>query len=218
MILLRSFFKYFLVVLSHLITINASGQKKSAPAATWVMPGISYQLTPKFRLFTQLGISDYQHMKYVFTQGFIDLNKHVSVSAGHFYLQSNGISRFSEHDIVVAAVFSRSFGKLVLDDRNMFRKVMITNNPGDIIYRNRVRASYPFSFHSETGTFYLFDEGYYSTNKGLWSRNRIGSGMSYNIFRQMNLDVSYILQDDIFSGKTHLIFMQLTVNLKRKRS
>lgn len=213
-----SFCKRFLVVAAILIAIHASAQENYIQTATWIMPGISWTYSNKMRLFTQVGINDYQDMAYVFTQGFYSLNKHITVSAGHSYLQSDGSVNFRQHDILAAAAFSHSFGKIIVEDRNMFKKMLISNNPSTHVYRNRIRAGYPFSLYSNKGSIYVVDEGYYSLDNGRWSRNRIGLGINYTLSQNINLDVSYLRQKDVISGRINLIFIQLTSDFQSKKT
>ena len=177
------------------------------------MPGVSWQVNNKVRLFAQFGLNGPQHMSYLYTQGFVSLNKYITVSAGHSFFQSNGINSFQEHDLIAAVTFSKSFGKLTFEDRNMVRMNMIDKSAAAYTYRNRIRVLYPFSVISHAGSIYLMDEGFYSMNRGLWSRNRVGVGMSYAVFKALNVDVTYLQQDDGFNGRTNLVFLQLTTNL-----
>jgi hypothetical protein len=210
---------WLLILAAILPSLRATGQNKETPTASWLMPGISYQVSSKLRWLTQVGLNQEQEAKFVYTQGFVELNKHVIVNAGYFFFlsQAGSTKSYMEHDAVAAATYTVPVGKLVVDDRNMLLGVFANNGRQQYFYRNRVRLSFPFTLYSNAARVYLFDEGYYSLNKGLWSRNRAGGGVSYNFSKFINVDVSYLHQRDAFSGRINLIFVQLTLNLYRKQ-
>ena len=190
----------------------SKAQTPGTPTATWIMPGVSYQWTPKLRLLDQVGINPSQHAQFNFAQAFFDLNKHVTLYGGyfHYHASDNG---YVENDALIGALYNTHIGKILVDDRNMLNLIYPVQGTQKSYYRNRIRFSYPFTIASHPAKVYTFDEGYYLFDAHRLSRNRAAAGMSYSASKLLTADLSYWRQSDHYTGSINLFFVQLTVNL-----
>ena len=208
------------ILFSGALFSSIGSRAQNAPTATWLMPGVSYQVSSKWRLLEQFGINPSQHSQFNFAQGFYDLNKNLSLNAGYFLFRASSLNgrSYAENDALLGATLSTSAGRFVIDDRNMLNIVFPNVSQRKNFYRNRLRVTYPFSFYSHIAKVYVFDEGYYFINKGQWSRNRSAAGVNYSLDRSVSLDLSYWRQSDHYSGDINLFFVQLTLNLFHKKT
>ena len=161
-----------------LTVFTCKAQNSGTPTNTWVMPGVSYQVSPKLRLESQLGLNEPQHSRFIFTQGFYQLDDHFSLNAGYFLYQAPVISneRYMENDGLLGISYAVNVAKFVIDDRNMLNAVYPNLIPDKYFYRNRVRVTLPFMFQSNIAKIYAFDEGYYYFKRGRLSRKQGCSG------------------------------------------
>jgi Protein of unknown function (DUF2490) len=201
------------------ICLQCSGQEKNLPPTVWTLPGVSYQVSPKFSLLDQLGYNSYQRSKIIFTQGFYQANKYLSIGSGYlFFIEPVANKRdYVEHDVVNTLTVTIPISHFILEDRNMLLNTF-SDAAKDHFYRNRMRLSFPFKVDSNSIKIYAYNEEYYFTNDGRWSRNRIGTGCGYDLTTRVNLDVSYVRQKDIFSGNLNLVFVMLTIQIKRGKA
>jgi len=211
---------YQSILFSGVLFSSISSRAQNTPTATWLMPGVSYQASSKWRLLDQFGINPSQHSQFNFAQGFYDLNKNLSLNAGYFLFRASSVDgrSYAENDALLGATYSAFAGRFVIDDRNMLNSVFPNISQQKNFYRNRLRVTYPFSFCSHIAKVYVFDEGYFFINKGQWSRNRSAAGVNYNLDRSVSLDLSYWRQSDHYSGDINLFFVQLTLNLFHKNT
>ncbi|MFA6083492.1 DUF2490 domain-containing protein [Mucilaginibacter sp.] len=203
------------------INIHCAAQSNKTPTVTWFIPGVSYQVSPTLRFQDQVAFDPDQHASFNYLQGFVTLNKHWILNAGYFYFHENnsGAKSYVENDGYLGASYIATIGPFVVDDRNMLNSTFPETGLQKNFYRNRIRATLPFSIGSSNiANLYVFDEGYYLFNRAQWTRNRIALGANYNLTKDLNLDFSYWKQDDYFSKKIDQLFIMLTLNLCSKKA
>jgi len=211
--------QWVMLCIALLISHHCSAQDESTPTAAWLMPGVSYQASPKFRILQQFGYNHYLDGYLIYPQGYFELNKHITLVGAYLFVlrKSDSGKDYKENDAIVSGIYTGNIGRVWIDDRNMFQNVFDNRYQRRHYYRNRLRIGYPFQLFNNTIKPYVFDEGFYFFNQGLWSRNRLGVGCMYNFRQLLNLDLSYMYQADAFSGNTKMIFAQLTVLLPHKK-
>jgi hypothetical protein len=205
---------FALVVCLLLNSTFAKAQSKPTPTATWFMPGVSYQWTPRLRLLDQGGINPSQHSQFNFAQGFYDLNRHFTLYGGYFFYHASD-NGYEENDGFIGAIYNFRVGKFVADDRNVLNLIFPDQGMQKNYYRNRIRVGYPMTLVSRMAKVYVFDEGYYLFDEHRFSRNRAAAGISYKLSKLLTTDLSYWRQSDHYSGSINYFFVQLTVNLFR---
>jgi len=202
-----------------LSVIPCTAQDEGTPTGVWLMPGVSYQVSPKFRVLQQFGYNDYLNGYLIYPQGYFQLNKHLTLVGAYLFVMRKFDDRkdYKENDAIVSGIYNGNIGRVAIDDRNMFQNVFDNNGRRRHYYRNRLRVGYPFQLFKNPIKPYVFDEGYYFFNDGLWSRNRLGAGFIYTYKQLLSLDLSYMHQADAFSGNMNIVFAQLTLILPHKK-
>jgi hypothetical protein len=213
---LRMFIFHLAALLFCLSALSVSGQTNHTPVSAWLMPAVSYQLSPRFKVDEQFGYNHYYDgAKFSYTQAYYEINKYLTIGAGYlFYISSTAThDPYIEHDIVNTAIFTIPIHTLLIEDRNMYLNTFANNSNDFHYYRNRLRLFVPYRLFAIPEKLYGYDEVYYFFNAGRWERNRVAIGSNCDIQKWLNLDVTLIRQLDYYSGPINLIFVTLTIQL-----
>jgi len=87
-----------------------------------------------------------------------------------------------------------SVRKFEISDRNMYVRRFLTT--GDLNrYRQRVQVAYPLALGGHPFKPYASYEGFYERQNGGWNRNRVWTGVTVPVTRQLALQPSYLWEN-----------------------
>ncbi|PWV54455.1 DUF2490 domain-containing protein [Chitinophaga sp. S165] len=190
-------------------------QSDRGDVAAWLLPGVSWQPSSKFRLLGQPGYNSYYRAGLGYIQGFITIHKNIVLNPGYMYYirkTDKGAHQHS-HFLMNAVTPQIQFGSFLLDNRNMLWIRTGTDIEPLYYYRNRFRLVKSFHLADREAKLYGYNEAFRLLNNGTWTRNRFAAGTSYDILPHANVDVTYIRQWDRTGGWLHLFFIMATWRL-----
>lgn len=204
--------KYIYLLTALLCAATACAQNNSTPFALWAFPGVSWQPSPKWKFTGQYAINPQLDMHLVYLQAFVKTGKFITLNPAWLYLNREGAAPGHEHTFMNAVIVHVPLGKLQIEDRNLLWNRFRSHAEDIHYYRNRLRLTLPIKVLSSfTIKPYLFNEAFYLPDRGRWSRNRIAAGVTCDITDRFNLDVSWLREQDYYSGRINWLFIMGTI-------
>jgi hypothetical protein len=142
-------------------------------------------------------------------------NKYLTLRAGYRYQNSltAGHSAAENRGIIELTSRYELPGQLVVTDRSRGEFRFIEGISPSTRYRNRLRLERDLTYGWLESTPYIYDEIFYDTRYGLWSPNRYGVGVQFQVGRHTVLEPQYFRQDGSRSNPANLNVFVLILNI-----
>jgi hypothetical protein len=183
--------------------------QEHTPSAIWWLPGARWQVAKNTRLQAQVGYNRYLWTSIFYPQAFITIHPNIVLNPAYFYTSQKreGLPVLQEHYLANAIIFQAARKNWFIDDRNMLWNRLTVGAHARHYYRNRLRLMPSFKIASVTTRPYVYDEIFYLFNEHTLSRNRAAFGVSSDLTKHINIDITCIRQWDRYAGNLNLFFI-----------
>ncbi len=196
--LFRSCFFAALLALGPAVSIARAGDDWEY----WSYYGVTAKLPHKLQLGAEQRFrfrNDMSDFFYVQTNFGLWWNAHEHLTLGTFYSfieeDKSGEWR-DENRWTMEATVKASLGPLRFSDRNRFEQRWHEVGGTGQRYRNSLKMEWPIKVRGRKVSPYVYDEVFYDFEKDELSRNRLSTGVTVELTRQLSLEIFYILQSD----------------------
>ncbi len=126
----------------------------------------------------------------------IVLNHHLLVTPSYYYFRFDQAQTTAQgHNLVLAATFSTSAGKYVIDDRNRVVGFLIPNS--DFwVYGNRLHVERSIGPEEKHMALIGWDELFFFSNTDSWQRNRVAFSFHKGINNRLAMEPYFLHQID----------------------
>gem|GEM_PF-6945322 len=185
----------------------------------FILAGVSTRVNKQVNLNLYGAYNPSDNIKAVALLPFIQLGKHITASPGYMYVWSPPVNgkMVIEHHLLPALTYHTNLGsRWILEDRNMWWQRIRGNGLDDLsFYRNRLRFVFHTQLNQKLFRVFAGDEAFYSIDLGRWSRNRLGFGSSYAVFKWLTAEAVYTWQTDHVLPNRNVYFFTFTVPLEK---
>jgi hypothetical protein len=189
-------------------------------AQGWVDIGATHDLRQKVQLMMNLGLrwsDDAGHLVYrrVGAGLAFKVSDYLTVSPYYNYYSTDStpVHETRENRLAMAATVETPLGRWKVRDRNLFeRRFLIGSKTWR--YRNRLEFERNLRLAHRQLRFFIWNEVFYDSAVGAWSRNRAALGAGKEISKRLSVDLYYLRQNDSHSRPGDLNVLGMTVRAK----
>jgi hypothetical protein len=146
-----------------------------------------------------------------------DVSKHLLITPSYYYFTFRSISgaKGHGHDPILGATFFSKHGALTISDRNRFIGVLGIAGTRDFwVYGNRPRIDYKVGPHDWQTSLFAWDEIFYFSHHGGWTRNCLAIGVRKAFIEGMAINMYYQRQTDRHSSPVCINAIVLLIEVR----